>query len=148
VSVEFNILYRWHATVSEPDTHWTEDLFAELMNGADPSTVTRFSVALYIVGLSNRAKQVSPTDFIIKAKDKLIASSKTDVTERTFGGSVVLFDSTKRATLILGITASLVIKTAALTMWTWPEFCRMRRRRPQARSRLAERPKSYVSLNF
>ena len=147
MSVEFNMLYRWHATVSEPDTHWTEDLFAELMNGADPSTVKRFSVAMYIVELSNRANQVSPKDFIIKAKDKLIASSKTDVTERTFGRSVVLFDSTKRATLILGITASLV-KTAALTMRTWPEFCRMRRRRPQARSGLAERPKSYASLNF
>jgi len=117
------------------------------MKGADPSTVTRFSVVTYFVGLSSRAKQLSSKDFVAGAKDMLITFSKKELTERTFGGSVVLFDSTKRATLILGITASLV-KTAALTMRTWPEFCRMRRRHPREHSRRAERPKSYVSLNF
>ena len=77
----------------------------------------------------------------------LIASSKADVTQWTFGGSVVLFGSTKRVTLILGITASLV-KMAALTMRTWPEYCRMQRRRLQARSRRAGRLKSYVWSKF
>ncbi|PPQ85481.1 hypothetical protein CVT25_006638 [Psilocybe cyanescens] len=30
VSVEFNILYRWHATVSERDEKWTEDVFRQV----------------------------------------------------------------------------------------------------------------------
>ncbi|KAH9010472.1 heme peroxidase, partial [Lactarius pseudohatsudake] len=29
VSIEFNLLYRWHAAVSEPDEEWTEKLFAD-----------------------------------------------------------------------------------------------------------------------
>ena len=119
------------------------------MKGADPSTVTHFSVAIYMVGLSSRAKQVSATAFLEKASKMVVSSSKADITRWTFGGSVVLFDSTKRVTLILGITASLVkMEMVALTMRTWPEFCRMQRRRPQARSGRAERLKSYVSSKF
>ncbi|KAG5723914.1 Psi-producing oxygenase C [Termitomyces sp. T112] len=30
VSVEFNILYRWHATLSDKDLKWTEDVFREV----------------------------------------------------------------------------------------------------------------------
>ncbi|PPQ95917.1 hypothetical protein CVT26_016140 [Gymnopilus dilepis] len=30
VSVEFNILYRWHATVSQPDEKWTEEIFRDV----------------------------------------------------------------------------------------------------------------------
>ncbi|PPQ84052.1 hypothetical protein CVT26_013955, partial [Gymnopilus dilepis] len=33
VSVEFNILYRWHATVSEADEQWTEQVFNQIFNG-------------------------------------------------------------------------------------------------------------------
>jgi linoleate 10R-lipoxygenase len=44
VSVEFNLLYRWHATVSEEDTRWTEKLFKETMPKLDPKTVS------YILG--------------------------------------------------------------------------------------------------
>lgn len=29
VSVEFNLLYRWHATLSEQDTEWTEKEFLD-----------------------------------------------------------------------------------------------------------------------
>ncbi len=39
VSIEFNLLYRWHATVSEPDVEWTEKRFEQLMNGVDMRTV-------------------------------------------------------------------------------------------------------------
>ena len=147
MSVEFNLVYRWHATVSEPDTYWTEQLFAKAMNGADPSKVTHISRLPYTLLGLNRKKQVSAREFLKNAAQMLMKDSSAPVTEWTFGGSVALFGSTKWPTLILGITASLV-KTAASTMQTWPEFCRMRRRRPQARSRRAERPKSYVSLNF
>ncbi|KAJ7083708.1 heme peroxidase [Mycena belliarum] len=43
VSIEFNLLYRWHAALSEQDTKWTEDLFNELFDfpaGKDFSTLT------------------------------------------------------------------------------------------------------------
>jgi len=40
VSVEFNLLYRWHAAVSQPDVEWTEKLFAESMPGVDMRTVS------------------------------------------------------------------------------------------------------------
>jgi linoleate 10R-lipoxygenase len=39
VSIEFNLLYRWHAAVSEHDTKWTEDLFASKLRGFDMKTV-------------------------------------------------------------------------------------------------------------
>ena len=40
VSVEFNLLYRWHATVSEEDTWWTEKHFKETMPTLNPRTVS------------------------------------------------------------------------------------------------------------
>ncbi|KAI0051062.1 heme peroxidase [Auriscalpium vulgare] len=40
VSVEFNLLYRWHATLSQEDTTWTEEVFSELFEGKDPSTIS------------------------------------------------------------------------------------------------------------
>ncbi|KAF7368716.1 hypothetical protein MVEN_00196300 [Mycena venus] len=40
VSIEFNLLYRWHATLSRQDTEWTENLFKELFEGQDFSTIT------------------------------------------------------------------------------------------------------------
>ncbi|KAJ7915743.1 heme peroxidase [Mycena leptocephala] len=39
VSVEFNLLYRWHATLSEKDTEWTENLFKELFNTEEFSSI-------------------------------------------------------------------------------------------------------------
>ncbi|KAF6760375.1 heme peroxidase [Ephemerocybe angulata] len=38
-SVEFNMLYRWHATLSEKDTEWTTDTFNTFFQGKDPKTV-------------------------------------------------------------------------------------------------------------
>lgn len=40
VSVEFNLLYRWHSAVSQPDVEWTENLFAKSMKGVDMKTVS------------------------------------------------------------------------------------------------------------
>jgi hypothetical protein len=49
------------------------------------------------------SKQGSVKDFMINAAKVLKSSG--DVKERTFGGSVVLFGFTRRATLILEIIA-------------------------------------------
>ncbi|KAJ6567751.1 heme peroxidase [Mycena vulgaris] len=40
VSIEFNLLYRWHATLSKEDTEWTENLFKDLFDGQDFSDIT------------------------------------------------------------------------------------------------------------
>ncbi|KAI0313699.1 heme peroxidase [Amylostereum chailletii] len=39
-SVEFNLLYRWHATLSQADEAWTENEFQRIFDGKDPTTVT------------------------------------------------------------------------------------------------------------
>ena len=39
VSMEFNLMYRWHATLSEQDTEWTENHFKELFETEDLSSV-------------------------------------------------------------------------------------------------------------
>ena len=41
VSVEFNLMYRWHATISAQDTAWVEDEFKRLWPGKDPSQLTK-----------------------------------------------------------------------------------------------------------
>ncbi|KAJ7049433.1 heme peroxidase [Mycena amicta] len=40
VSIEFNLLYRWHATLSEKDTEWTENLFKELFEREDIENIS------------------------------------------------------------------------------------------------------------
>ena len=35
MSVEFNLLYRWHATLSKPYTEWTQQLFTEVFGTED-----------------------------------------------------------------------------------------------------------------
>ncbi|KAJ7254701.1 heme peroxidase [Mycena haematopus] len=40
VSIEFNLLYRWHATLSKKDTEWTEELFKELFGEKDFGSIT------------------------------------------------------------------------------------------------------------
>ncbi|KDR70288.1 hypothetical protein GALMADRAFT_255194 [Galerina marginata CBS 339.88] len=40
VSVEFNLLYRWHATLSSPDTEWTTKMFDRVLEGKDPKIAT------------------------------------------------------------------------------------------------------------
>ena len=48
VSVEFNLVYRWHACVSERDDKWTQEEYARLFPGKDPSQV---SMAQFLTGL-------------------------------------------------------------------------------------------------
>ena len=40
MSVEFNLLYRWHATLSKPDTEWTQQLFTEVFGTEDFKSVS------------------------------------------------------------------------------------------------------------
>jgi hypothetical protein len=40
VSVEFNLLYRWHSTLSVEDTEWTTEKFSKLFEGRDLGKVS------------------------------------------------------------------------------------------------------------
>lgn len=40
VSVEFNLLYRWHATLSAKDAEWTTEMFERIFQGKDLKDVT------------------------------------------------------------------------------------------------------------
>lgn len=40
VSAEFNLIYRWHSSVSPRDAKWTEDIYAELFPGKNPKDIT------------------------------------------------------------------------------------------------------------
>ena len=39
VSAEFNLVYRWHATISQRDEEWTEESMKELFGDRDPSQI-------------------------------------------------------------------------------------------------------------
>jgi hypothetical protein len=41
VSVEFNLIYRWHATVSNRNEAWLNDFMGKLWPGQDPATITQ-----------------------------------------------------------------------------------------------------------
>lgn len=41
VSIEFNLLYRWHATLSSQDTAWTTKMLEGLLKGQDPAEVRK-----------------------------------------------------------------------------------------------------------
>lgn len=66
VSVEFNVLYRWHATTAKEDIAWTENEFNELFDGKP----------LNALGL----------DDFKKAAYKVFTTAETDPRKRTFGG--------------------------------------------------------------
>ncbi|KAK9371618.1 heme peroxidase [Lipomyces chichibuensis] len=40
VSVEFNLIYRWHSAISARDEQWTIDFFKKYLRDKDPSTIT------------------------------------------------------------------------------------------------------------
>jgi hypothetical protein len=41
VSIEFNLIYRWHATVSDRNAKWAASFFEEIFPGKDPTTLTQ-----------------------------------------------------------------------------------------------------------
>ena len=57
VAAEFNLGYRWHACVSEKDDKWTQEEYARLFPGKDPSqvTMTQFltGLGMWEAGLSS-----------------------------------------------------------------------------------------------
>lgn len=55
VSAEFNLIYRWHACVSERDEQWTKDVYSKLF-GQDSS----LSLAEFLGSLNGWAKKQSP----------------------------------------------------------------------------------------
>ncbi|KAG8952208.1 hypothetical protein FRC04_004915 [Tulasnella sp. 424] len=65
VSVEFNLLYRWHATISEPDEKWTEDLFRKMFPDKPIHSLTvadfKARVAELRFGPSAAATTANPT---------------------------------------------------------------------------------------
>ncbi|KIY52209.1 heme peroxidase [Fistulina hepatica ATCC 64428] len=65
VSVEFNLMYRWHATLSSHDTQWTENLFRSALGDSIPFD------------------QITPEQFLIAALSVL---PKVPPNQRTFGG--------------------------------------------------------------
>ena len=40
VSVEFNLVYRWHSAISQRDSEWAEGLYKEVFPGQDPATLS------------------------------------------------------------------------------------------------------------
>lgn len=40
VSVEFNLLYRWHSAISARDEQWSIDFYQKVFPGGDPNTAT------------------------------------------------------------------------------------------------------------
>ncbi|CZR65226.1 related to Linoleate diol synthase [Phialocephala subalpina] len=44
VSVEFNLIYRWHSALSQKDENWTEKEFKNLLGGKDPATAPMHEV--------------------------------------------------------------------------------------------------------
>ncbi|KAI0071441.1 heme peroxidase [Panus rudis PR-1116 ss-1] len=56
-SVEFNILYRWHATIAQKDIQFTEDIFNQAFNGK-PST--ELALSDFVPAVSNAWKTVDP----------------------------------------------------------------------------------------
>jgi hypothetical protein len=41
VSMEFNLIYRWHATISNKNDAWVNEFMAKLWPGQDPATITQ-----------------------------------------------------------------------------------------------------------
>ena len=41
VSVEFNLVYRWHSAISAKDEKWSNDFFAKAFPDIDPSKISQ-----------------------------------------------------------------------------------------------------------
>ncbi|TFK65973.1 heme peroxidase [Pluteus cervinus] len=93
VSVEFNMLYRWHATLSEEDAKWTEDHFRGIFKGKEPSKI---SIRDFAKGVGERMAELDkdPKQWTFgdlsrgpdgRFKDDDLAKILQDATERPAG---------------------------------------------------------------
>lgn len=92
VSVEFNLIYRWHSTVSAKDEKWSQDFFQKLFPGQE---VSELPLKDFLTGLSKLRGEIvaqkpecrtfgglkrdSSGFFDTQALAKLIAESTNDV---------------------------------------------------------------------
>lgn len=71
VSIEFNLIYRWHPTVSVRDERWTQDSFQKIFPGQD---VSQLSLKDFVTGLSKWRDQLTAQ----KPEDRTFAGLKRD----------------------------------------------------------------------
>lgn len=102
VSVEFNLIYRWHANVSSRDEKWTQNFFQGLFPGHE---ITELPLRDFVTGIGKwrdditaqdpgtrtfgGLKRNSSGDFDTNALAKLIAESTQDVSGKSITGSYV-----------------------------------------------------------
>ncbi|PNP44420.1 hypothetical protein TGAMA5MH_03823 [Trichoderma gamsii] len=114
VSVEFNLIYRWHSTVSAQDEKWSQDFFQKLFPGQE---VSKLPLRDFLTGLSNLRGEIvaqkpecrtfgglkrdSSGFFNTQALAKLIAESTNDVSA-AFGAHQV--PVVLRLVVMLGIS--------------------------------------------
>ncbi|MCJ1470995.1 hypothetical protein MMC07_009643 [Pseudocyphellaria aurata] len=57
VSVEFNLIYRWHSTISNKEQLWAEDFYQQIFPNQDPSTLP---LERFLAGLRAWAQGIDP----------------------------------------------------------------------------------------
>ncbi|KZV68980.1 heme peroxidase [Peniophora sp. CONT] len=62
-SIEFNLLYRWHTTLSQEDTAWTKDKLTDLLDGKDLASMTVMDLEGVSATLSRETSGVSPKEW-------------------------------------------------------------------------------------
>ena len=87
VSIEFNLLYRWHATLSAQDTAWTKKMFEGFLAGQDPAKVKKIKL-LPLVTRTYNDGQTTVKEFSTLARSRSISSQ--DVKDWTFDGYISL----------------------------------------------------------
>ncbi|KAH6985528.1 heme peroxidase [Ilyonectria destructans] len=114
VSVEFNLIYRWHSNVSAKDEKWSQDFFQKLFPGQD---VSKLPLRDFLTGLSNWREDIMAQEpesrtfaglerdssgyFDTQALAKLIAESTHDVSA-AFGAHQV--PAVLKPVVMLGIS--------------------------------------------
>lgn len=62
VSAEFNLVYRWHAAVSDRDDKWTQDLFSTLFQGRTPDQVPQREFLITLGAMEKELHTMDPVE--------------------------------------------------------------------------------------